>query len=288
MKKLLFNSLPINVKNKFTKDEYNKKSFFQNKLARGKTNKNYKIAIFAKILRDEILRLLNKKKIIKDDIKLEQIHKYINKSLREYDLKHGVNKISQMFYENDTEFKKKYFSFIKYLSKEVFKFPFYFQAVPTIRIQCPQAKNSHFYPMYHNDISLGHPFEEINLWIPLTNKSIIENHGFRIMSFKNSKRILKRFDFSLDHLLNNCIKKKKINFKLNKIAKKVGTKYGSMLAFDARCLHSSETMLNQSRVSIDIRIIPVKEYSKMKYRYQGLGKRKILFEPGKCYFKKAF
>ena len=207
--------------------------------------------------------------------------------MKDYNLLNGVNKISQMFYDNDIEFKKVYFSFIKYISKNVFKFPFYFQTVPTIRFQCPKGRNNHHYPRYHNDIAYGHPYEEINLWIPLTVKNKSENHGFRIMNLKNSKKIVKNYGYNLDKFVNDCISERGINFKYHKLSSKVKVNYGKMLAFDSRCLHTGEAMLNQTRVSIDIRITPVNEFKKTKYRYQGLGKRKILFEPGKCYFKNS-
>ena len=287
MKKKLFNNLSLEKKQEFTKKKYNSQSFFQKYISNKKSNKEINIHQYSKIFREEINRLLNKKKIINRNIELEKIHLFINKSMKDYNLSHGVNKISQMFYDNDKQFELVYFSFIKHLSDKIFKFPFYFQEVPTIRIQCPGGKNRHFYPRYHNDISLGHPFEEINLWIPLTIKSNSENHGFRLMSLSNSKKIISKFEYSLDHYLRDCIKKRKTNFKYNSMSPKVSTQYGKMLAFDARCFHTSETMLTQTRVSIDARIIPVKEYRKMKYKYKGLGKREILFKPGECYFKKS-
>tara|TARA_Y100000590_G_C15634080_1_gene982287 strand:+ start:14 stop:883 length:870 start_codon:yes stop_codon:yes gene_type:complete len=288
MEKKLFNDLPLEKKIEFTKKNYNSVSFFQNQISKGKSNIEIDISSYSDIFRKEINRLLNKKKILAKNIELEKIHKFLKKSMKNYNLKHGVNRISQMFYETDEKFRSSYFSFVKFLSKNVFKFPFYIQEVPTIRIQCPGGKNRHFYPRYHNDISLGHPFGEINLWIPLTKKSKKEKHGFRLMSLSNTKKSLIKYGYNLDYLLSECINKRNINFKFNPISNKVNTQYGKMLAFDARCLHSSEIMISQTRASIDVRIIPVKEFSKMKYKHQGLGKRKILFEPGGCYFKNSF
>ena len=285
MKKILFNSLPKDKKIFLTKKKFSQKSYFQKKISNGKSYKKINISSYSQILRNEILRLLKKKKIINKKFELEQIHKQLDKSMKNYNLNNGVNKISQMFYENDDEFKSVYFSFIKFLSKNIFKFKFYFQTIPTIRFQCPGGKNRTHYPRYHNDIAYGHPFEEINLWIPLTFMNKQEKHGFRMMSLYNSKKILKKYGYSLDNFVNDCIKKRNLNFRYNPLSPKVKAQFGEMLAFDSRCFHTGESMNYQTRVSIDIRIIGIKDYNNSKYKYQGLGKRKILFEPGKCYFK---
>ncbi len=287
MNKILYNTLPSNIKKDFNSEKFNSSSYFQRKISNGKSSKEININSYSNILRNEIIRLIEKKKIISGNIRLEELHKRLNKSMKDYNLVNGVNKISQMFYDNDNDFKKAYFSFIKYISKKFFKFPFYFQTTPTIRFQCPDGKNNNHYPRYHNDIAYGHPFEEINLWIPLTKKSKVEKHGFRILNLNNSKKIIKRYQYNLDNFVNDCINKRKINFKYHKLSSRVNVEYGKMLAFDSRCLHTGEAMLNQTRVSIDIRIIPVYEYKKLKYKHQGMGKRKILFAPGKCYFKSS-
>ena len=263
MKKKLFNNLSLKKKQEFTKKKYNYQSFFQKYVSNKKSNKEINIHQYSKIFREEINRLLNKKKIINRNIELEKIHLFINKSMKDYNLSNGVNKISQMFYNNDKKFKSIYFLFIRNLSKNIFKFPFYFQEIPTIRFQCPDGKNSHHYPRYHNDIAYGHPFEEINIWIPLTLKNKTEKHGFRIMNMNKSSKLLKSYNYSLDNFVNNTINNRKINFKYNLISPKVDIEFGKMIVFDSRCLHTGEFMSKQTRVSIDIRIIPVNEYRKM-------------------------
>ena len=49
-----------------------------------------------------------------------------------------------------------------------------------------------------------------------------------------------------------------------------------MLAFDSRCIHSGEPMKSHTRISMDIRILPLSQYEKMNIEYQGSGRRKIL------------
>ncbi len=56
-----------------------------------------------------------------------------------------------------------------------------------------------------------------------------------------------------------------------------------MLAFDSRCIHTGVPLTAHTRISMDMRILPLSQYEKMDYAYQGLGRRKILFSPGHCY-----
>ena len=275
MSKTLFNNLPIEKKSSFIKKKFISKSFFQKKISNGKSSKKFSINKYSEIFRDEINRLLLDKRIIDKNYELEKIHKYIGKSLKNYNFNNGVNKLSQLFYKNDIRFDNIYLSFIKHLSENFFKFPFYFQETPTIRLQCPGGSNSNHYPRYHNDIAYGHPFEEINIWLPLTYINKIEKHAFRVMNLTETNRIVKSFNYNLDNLMKRTINESKINFKYNKISPKVRTNFGEMFLFDSRCLHSAEPITIQTRVSIDIRIVPVSEYKSLNYKHQGTGKRKI-------------
>jgi hypothetical protein len=63
----------------------------------------------------------------------------------------------------------------------------------------------------------------------------------------------------------------------------VTTELGKIMAFDSRCIHTGEPLKMHTRASMDIRILPIKEYEKMNIEYQGSGRRKILFAPGHCY-----
>ena len=53
--------------------------------------------------------------------------------------------------------------------------------------------------------------------------------------------------------------------------------------FDSRCLHSTIPLINHTRVSIDVRIVPVSEFKKYKNIYQGTGRTKVKFIPGEGY-----
>ena len=133
----------------------------------------------------EILKILKDRKVIDSIfIDLENLHEHVSdKSLMEYDFNSGVNGITKKLYDSDKELSDIYKLFLKDLYQYL-GFDFYFQSTPTIRVHCPNQKNQHHYPRYHNDCQYGHPPEEMNIWFSLTKN---EDSGFCVVDFENSK-----------------------------------------------------------------------------------------------------
>ena len=109
MNKILYNSLPSNIKKDFNNKKLNFSIYFQKKISNGKSSKEINITSYSNILRNEIIRLIEKKNITSGNVRLEELHKRLNNSMKDYNLVNGVNKISQMFYDNDNNLKKLYF-----------------------------------------------------------------------------------------------------------------------------------------------------------------------------------
>lgn len=279
------NELSQTEKESLMKVEFEKKSCFEN-LFSGQSTVKFPCEEFYKKFRSQIERLLVTKKIIdKIDFPLEELHLHISQEMRDYNFLDGINRITNFFYENDEEFVQTYFDFVKNFLREKFDFPFYFQAVPTIRIHCPNAKNSDHYPRYHTDIGYGHPPQEINLWFNLTKPIGTQQHGFRVMNLNDSLNLYKKHDYNFGPLTKKAIESKDFNAECDKFSPQVNTKAGEILAMDSRCYHSGEPLLQHTRISIDARIISVEEYEKLPVIYQGAGRMKILFTPGGCYNK---
>jgi hypothetical protein len=239
---------------------------------------------FYQKFRKQIERLLVAKGVVKEmNFPLEELHLHIPQEMRDYNLTDGVNKISTLFYENGEEFSQNYLDFVKNFVRKKFDFPFYFQAIPTIRIHCPNAKNSDHYPRYHTDIQYGHPVQEINLWFALTKPIGEQKHGFPVMNLKDSLDLYSGYGYDFGKLIDDAINSKKFNQNCENLAKQTDTKEGEILVFDSRLCHSGEPLRDHTRVSIDVRIIAVQDYEKMPITYQGMGRRKILFTPGECY-----
>src|SRR3990167_3762222 len=239
---------------------------------------------FADQLQQAISRLLLEKKLIPTAIPLERLHECLADEMRAYNFNDGINQISTHFYETDASFMQIYYDFIRFLQTALVHEPFLFQATPPIRIHCPNAENSHHYPRYHTDIGYGHPPEEINVWLPLT--PLLDGHSFRLMSVAESKKLLGRFDYDFNAFIEHAIHNHVFSRECDLLSQPVTTAFGRLLAFDSRSVHTGEPLKTHTRISIDIRIVPVKQFALRAVDYQGSGRRKILFQPGHCYHEK--
>jgi len=114
----------------------------------------------------------------------------------------GINKVAQSLYKTNFAFKEAYFELMKYLASELV-FDFIFQTVPTFRFNfpglLPDWLKTHQGPRnHHTDTMLGHPFEEINVWVPFS-RSYVTNAMF-LSSIQGGLNLLNFFckDLSLD------------------------------------------------------------------------------------------
>lgn len=231
-------------------------------------------------MRKQVMRLLGKHGIL---CALEDLHENIPADLKKYSKESGVNGITVLLYDTDDYFYEYYIKFIKYL-RTYFLFPFYFQNTPTIRVHCPDSENSNYYPRYHNDVFLDHPPEEINIWLPLTIPIEPQYHGFRLFDVKESDTALSKYDYDAEKFMASYDERVG-KYKDFPDAPMVKTAYDKFLAFDSRCIHTAEPMLNHTRVSMDIRILPVKDLDYQNI-YESNGRRKQRYLPGDAYHSK--
>lgn len=242
------------------------------------------IQAFSTAFQQHILRILLDKKIINEPVELEFLHQFLSDELKAYDFAHGVNPVSTFFYETDDLFNKTYIDFIRYIRSHWVKEAFYFQATPTIRIHCPNAMNADLYPRYHTDICYGHPPEEVNIWIPLTKK--LAGHGFSLLSLRDSKKLFEQFDYNYPEFIQRATHDRSFSDACKQVSHPAAAEFGEALLFDPRCIHSGEPLVSHTRISMDLRVIPVQAYNQMNIQHQGSGRLKILFEPGQCYHSK--
>jgi hypothetical protein len=231
--------------------------------------------------RKEIIRILLEKNIIDQDLPLETLHDQLTDDIKAYDFAHGVNKLSTFFYETDQQFTSTYHHFLKFIREEVIKEPFWFQSTPTIRLHCPNSINGDLYPRYHSDIFYGHPPEEINIWLPLTKK--LTGHGFSMMTTQKSRELLKKYNYDYPDFIKDATYDREFSKYCESLAHPVDAEFGEMIVFDSRCIHSGEPLKMHTRVSMDIRVLPLSQYEQINLQHQGTGRLKILFEPGHCY-----
>ncbi len=278
------NDLYPDEKATLIRQEFQKKSRFQEIFNDDKSQATIDCHEFYQKFHSQITRLLVDKKIVtKIDYPLENLHLHLSQEMLDYNFNDGVNKISTFFYDNDQEFYETYLNFIKDFLAKKFDFDFYFQATPTIRIHCPNGKNSHHYPRYHTDIGYGHPVPEINFWLSLTKPYDPQKHGFRLIDLEQSLKIYNNYDYHFENIINDAINSQEFNKNCDKISKQADNKEGELLVFDSRCFHSGEPLINHTRISMDIRIIAVEDFKNLPIVYQGAGRKKIIFAPSFCY-----
>jgi hypothetical protein len=251
---------------------------------------NASISNWSKRFISEIKRVMIKNGAINSyDFDLKDMHDYVSNEL--IDFTHdGMSELGKMFYDFDSEFISNYHEFIKWLSNDVLDFDFYFQATPTIRFNCSGASlktpkgNLFPFPKYHTDLEYGHPPQEINLWWSFTDN---DQTGFEVANLENSKKWYESYDFDLDKFTKiSCSNSSEFHDYGSSISQEV--KSNEILLFDARCIHSAiERNDNTTRVSMDIRINPVEDFTWPTIDgnpvYTGKGRVRAEFKPGGRY-----
>lgn len=218
--------------------------------------------------------------------RLEDLHTILPESLMTLD-QWQLNGISRAFYDTDSLFIATYESMLKnIIGPEIVGEAFVFQSTPTIRFHFPNERGFNWNPTFHTDIMLGHPPQEINLWL-----AICGARGSASMSIANMKdgiTLLELFDFDFPRLAEEIQHNPDIMRRCAKITKPVELEYGKVLAFDSRCLHATQlNHTNWTRISLDFRIVPMDDYQAMEMIYRGVGRRQMLFRQGHYYDKRS-
>ena len=235
----------------------------------------------SKNLSDIFLESYNKKTKLNVDLEsISSSHNQLGDNLKQYDPKFGINDLTTFFYDMPNSFNIEYINLLKNDLRKKVNENFFFQKNPTIRVQVPHKSSTVLYPFYHSDFQLGHPPYEINLWMPLTKPSKTEGHGFKILNLDESKKIFHDYDFDPNLIKEN---RNDISEKINDHASLQKFDFGNAVMFDSRCLHSTIPLLNHTRVSLDIRIVTVRDFEEFNHTYKGTGRREVLYTPGSGY-----
>lgn len=187
-----------------------------------------------------------------------------------------------------------YYQFIKYMSNELIRFDFVFEANPMLRFHFPIKLPDRFRSSegkimaHHSDTLLNSPFEEINCWLPLTNCE--GSASLQIADFETSKIILdifsKGIDYNMDRysagrmeFFNKLNDDKKFQQQVIDACRPLAIDYGNIILFDSRTIHgTAENDTDFTRVSIDFRIIPVDHYERIAANHHQFGNKVSSFE----------
>jgi ectoine hydroxylase-related dioxygenase (phytanoyl-CoA dioxygenase family) len=157
-----------------------------------------------------------------------------------------------------------------------------FQLSPTIRFYFPHAEGFNWRLNYHTDIMLGHPPQEINIWIPLTR--VYGSNSMRLMPLEPSLAILRRYDFDFKAYAEAVQTSDALQDELNDLSFVIEGELGEAVLFDSRCLHVLQNnQTEHSRASMDLRVMPHREYQALDMKYVGTGRRLMPFTTGQYY-----
>jgi ectoine hydroxylase-related dioxygenase (phytanoyl-CoA dioxygenase family) len=229
-----------------------------------------------RIFRKEVIRLLLKKNIIdKGFSDLENLHNHIDMKFFDYLVREKENELQHIFYETDDKFISIYHEFLNEL-KNYLKFDFYFQSTPTMRFHAPKLKNENRFPEFHSDMGYGHPPQEINIWFSLTKN---KHSNFYVIDKEKSNKWVDDYDSDYKKFteVSYNSKDKSFNEKGFSLAKEVESTIDDIFLFDSSCIHAGTPRIEETRVSIDIRINTVDEFVD---GYMGFGVVKPQFRPG--------
>ena len=252
---------------------------------------------------DEVKNLLIGKGIVSRSVDLDKLHQYVPIEDQNVD-EHHLNNIVGLFYETSSRFRQIYFDLIRYIGAEYFDFDFIFQEIPNFRFHFPVRFGEEFrnkdgeFIGHHTDTMLGHSFEEINFWLPLTkcfgsNALQVSNLACGIETIK---QVLNDIDWNVDlyHTEGRRSYHQRLFSDLEfqafvvKNTKPVALNLGDFIAFDTRCIHGpQENKEERTRVSIDFRIIPVHRYEQITKHYGSQGRSGRRFVRGDVFYEKS-
>lgn len=231
---------------------------------------------------DRIVDLLMTKGTIETRVALADLHRSLGAEAMKYNTSE-LNAVSESLFETSPDFMNVYERFVReFLQNEVFKTPLYFQATPTIRCHFPGAGGFDWPLRYHTDVMLGHPPQSINIWLPVTDCEGVDT--FRVGTLQKSIALVKRYGYRWPEFVHARDTDAELQALCAEICPLVHPRACEALIFDARCLHACQLIeKGRSRVSLDIRVLPVSVFNSMEMQYQGTGRRRMKFIPGEYY-----
>lgn len=252
-------------------------------------------------LREEVGRLLVQKGFIDHEVPLEELHLYLREEDR---VPTAYNNVTKAFFETSERFRELYFDLMKYITWNIFHFDFIFQETPNIRFHVPgpyqeiyKSKDGR-YLGYHVDSMNGHPFEEINCWLPVTRA--YQTNALQLASLEDGIKILSallediNYNADIYHKSGWDLNYMKLNsdpeyqrFVIDS-CEPMDMEYGEVLLFDPRCVHSTaENQERHTRVSLDFRLMPLEAYNSMTRQYQSQGRTRRMFARGDVFYEKS-
>jgi ectoine hydroxylase-related dioxygenase (phytanoyl-CoA dioxygenase family) len=125
---------------------------------------------------------------------------------------------------------------------------------------------------HHCDIMFGDPFEEINCWMPLGRCKATNSLQLHSQGLSHSVSLLRKFAETIDFDFSRFWESRDLfflylcsntEFRSEVLAscRPMEMHYGEVLLFDPRLIHGTlDNEENETRVSIDFRLLPLSAY----------------------------
>lgn len=216
------------------------------------------------------------------DGRLERLHEIVPAALRNLD-DAELNAVSRAFYEQSPAFVAAYHALVRdVIARGVIGADCLFQATPTMRFHFPHQAGFQWAPRFHTDIMLGHPPQEVNVWVPLTRS--FATNTMTLAGRTDSLRILESVGYDFADFARRVQHDSAVQAACHAASAPVDLRYGEMLLFDSRCLHATQyNDTDSTRISLDLRVVPVEDFATIRIPYRGTGRRRMLFNPGHYY-----
>jgi len=260
--------------------ELQRRSRFQEQFGTGMVVLRYDTERFP--FRDQVRQRLAANFNIRRELPFERLHERVAADDRTLDAT-GDNRVAAAFHQPNGEFTRVYHRFLKeFLGDEVFQAPLLFQRHPTVRFCFANTLGYTWRPNYHSDVLLGHPPQEINIWLPLS--SCWGSNSLIIAPLSDSLDLLESYGWNLDRYGDELQSNEALQGRCAAIAKPIAMDYGEVLLFDSRCIHlAPKNETDTTRVSLDFRVVPVADFTALPVVYRGTGRTKSVFERGGYY-----
>jgi hypothetical protein len=217
---------------------------------------------------------------------LTQLHRFLPRAAMAVD-RSEVNDVSRAFFDTSPAFVDTYQQLIQnVIVSDIVGVDCLFQRTPTMRFHFPHQDGWEWHPRVHNDLMLGHPPQEINIWLPLGRTQ--GTSAMRIAPLEPSLVLLEAVDFDYARLARSAQDDPDFRRRYHDVSAPVELAYGEFIVFDPRCIHATQYNVSDlTRVSLDFRLIPVEDYEATRLPYRGTGRRRMPFKRGAYYHEES-
>jgi hypothetical protein len=206
---------------------------------------------------------------------LRTLHTVVSPDLKVLDAAQ-ISPFTAAFYQPGDAIVAEYHRFIATEIAPLVGEPLYYQKTPTIRFHFPHQANFGPAPKWHSDIMLGHPPAELNVWVPVT--AAYGSNAMRIIDRSISDAIFAARAGDFTGFEDGGIGTH------DAASVPVELSAGEYLIFNPRCIHATQyNTTDDTRVSIDFRVISVRAFEKLRLSYYGTGRYPMPFAPGGYY-----